>query len=73
MDPNEKEMDLGAGTIPEISTCTAQGEDPNGLNTLFEGSARLNVSYWALYRGIDAGLIKGVRLGGRIKRRIVAP
>jgi len=41
-------------------------ENPNQLNTLFEGAARVKVSYWTLYRGIEAGVIKGVRLGGRI-------
>jgi hypothetical protein len=36
------------------------------LRTLFEGSERLGVSYWALYRAGEAGLIKTVRLGGRV-------
>lgn len=47
--------------------------NPNQLRTLFEGSSRLGVSYWSLYRAGEAGLIKGeaglikvVRLGGRL-------
>ena len=40
--------------------------NPNQLRTLFEGSARLNVSYWMLYRAGVKGLIKTVRLSGRV-------
>lgn len=40
--------------------------NPNQLRTLFEGSSRLGVSYWSLYRAGEAGLIKVVRLGGRL-------
>lgn len=36
------------------------------LRTLLEGGERLGVSYWSLYRAGEAGLIKTVRLGGRI-------
>ena len=40
--------------------------NPNQLRTLFEGARRLGMSYWKLYRAGEAGLIKTVRLGGRV-------
>lgn len=40
--------------------------NPNQLRSLFEGSERLGVSYWSLYRAIETGMVKGVRLGGRV-------
>ena len=38
----------------------------NQLRSLLEGSKRLGVSYWSLYRAGEAGFLKTVRLGGRV-------